>query len=71
MSLKPQAQYVVPEETSKVAHAIFPKGNLCITMADTLSEFLCDRDFNQLFPIQGQPAVSPWRLALATIIWRQ
>jgi transposase len=32
MSLRPQTQYVVPEETAKVAKAIFPKGNLCITM---------------------------------------
>ena len=68
MSLQARSEYVVPEETSKVTHAIFPKGNVCITMGDTLSEFLCDRDFDQFFPTQGQAAVSPWRLALATIL---
>ena len=68
MSLQPQAQYVVPQETAKVAHAIFPQGNLCITMADTLTEFLCDQDFSEIFPTQGQPAMSPWRLALVTIL---
>ncbi len=68
MSLQPLTQYVVPKETAKVARAIFPQGNLCITMADTLSEFLSDRDFSQLFPTQGQPAKSPCRLALATIL---
>ncbi len=68
MSLQPLAQYVVPGETARVARAIFPQGNLCITMADTLSEFLNDHDFSQLFPTQGQPAKSPWRLALATIL---
>lgn len=37
MSLNPQTQYVVPAETVKVAKAIFPNGNLCITMADCIS----------------------------------
>jgi len=68
MSLHPQTQYVVPEETAKVAKAIFPKGNLCITMADYLSSFLCDQDFSTLFPSQGQPGVSPLRLALVTVL---
>lgn len=63
MTLQPEAQYVVPVETAKVAHAIYPKGNLCMTMADTLSEFLSDQDFSAIFPTQGQPAESPWRLA--------
>ncbi|MEM9507557.1 MAG: IS1182 family transposase [Cyanobacteria bacterium P01_E01_bin.35] len=68
MSLQPQSQYVVPVETAKVAHAVFPKGNLCITIADTLSEFLNDRDFSELFGVRGQPGESPWRLALVTIL---
>lgn len=68
MSLKPQAQYVVPIETAKVTHSIFPHGNLCITLAETLWEFLDDQDFSTLFGTQGQPAVSPWRLALVTIL---
>ncbi|MDJ0703712.1 MAG: IS1182 family transposase [Leptolyngbyaceae cyanobacterium MO_188.B28] len=68
MTLQPEAQYVVPVETAKVAHSISLKGNLCITMADTLSEFLSDQDFSAIFPTQGQPAESPWRLALVTIL---
>ena len=68
MSLKPQAQYVVPLETAKVTHAVFPTGNLCITLADTLSGFLNDEVFSELFEQKGQPAVSPWRLALVTIL---
>ncbi len=59
MSLQPQSQYVVPAETAKVAHAVFVKGNLCITIADTLSEFLNDRDFSELFGVRGQPGESP------------
>lgn len=27
MSLQPQAVYILPEETARVAHAIFPKPN--------------------------------------------
>lgn len=68
MSLHPQTDYAVPAETAKVARAIFPKGNLCITMADRLSCFLCDRDFSALFSSQGQPGASPLRLALVTIL---
>ncbi len=68
MSLHPQSEYVVPAETAKVARAIFPKGNLGITMADRLSSFLCDQDFSALFSSQGQPGASPLRLALVTIL---
>lgn len=68
MSLHPQTDYTVPAETAKVARAIFLKGNLCITMVDSLSFFLCDHDFSALFSKQGQPGVSPLRLALVTIL---
>lgn len=68
MSLHPQSCYVIPAETAKVARAIFAKGNLCITMADRLSSFLCDQDFSGLFSSQGQPGASPLRLALVTIL---
>jgi len=68
MSLQPQPHYVIPTETAKVAKAIFPKGNLCLTMADQLGSFLSDADFNDLFSNQGQPGASPWRLALVTIL---
>jgi transposase len=68
MSLHPQAQYVVPPETAKVAHAIFPTGNLCVTMAATLHEFFSDQHFNSLYPDRGQPTISPVRLALVTLL---
>ncbi|MFS0520234.1 transposase, partial [Nostoc sp. UIC 10607] len=68
MSLNPQPGYAVPAETAKVAKAIFPKGNLCITMADRLDSFVSDQDFSILFSKQGQPGVSPMRLALVTIL---
>lgn len=68
MSLQPQAAYRVPAETARVARAVFPQGNLCITLADSLGAFLSDQDFSHLFPEQGQPAASPFHLALATLL---
>lgn len=37
-------------------------------MADTLSGFINDATFIDLFEVKGQPAKSPWRLALVTIL---
>lgn len=68
MSLRPQAEYCVPVETARVAKAVFPNGNIYLTLADSLGAFLADRDFANLFPQKGQPAQSPLRLALATIL---
>ncbi|MBA3945028.1 MAG: transposase, partial [Herpetosiphonaceae bacterium] len=68
MSLRPQVAYLVPAETARVAHAIFPKGNLVMRMYDELGMLVADRDFTDLFPIQGQPAASPARLALVTLL---
>ena len=68
MSLQPQAQYTVPIETANVARAVFPQGNLCITMSERLSEFIDDEMFSHLFKAKGQPAESPWRLTLVTIL---
>lgn len=37
-------------------------------MRDTLGTIFTDLDFAELFPERGQPALSPWRLALVTIM---
>lgn len=67
MSLKPQT-YGVPEETAALARAIFPEGNLVITLRDDLGVIFEDKDFADVYPHDGQPALSPVRLALATIL---
>ena len=36
MSLHPQEPPAVPEETSRIARAAFPKGTLCLRIADAL-----------------------------------
>jgi transposase len=68
MSLPPQAGYQIPEETQRVARAAFPKGTLCLRIADALGAIYQDRQFAALFPTRGQPAEAPARLALATVL---
>ena len=69
MSLQPQAVYLVPEETARVARAAFPKGNnLAMRMRDHLGSIFDDQQFAALFSPTGQPALSPHRLALVTIL---
>ena len=68
MSLQPVDSYPVPEETARVAKAIFPKGHLVMRIRDELGMLLRDHDFAGLFPREGQPAASPARLALVTLL---
>ena len=68
MSLRSEPIPEVPEETARIARAAFPKGNLYLKMRDELGVFYSDNDFADLFPTRGQPAFSPWRLALITVM---
>ena len=68
MSLKPVPVEPVPEETARVARASFPKGSPYLTLRDELGTVFKDEDFVDLYPERGQPAQSPWRLALVTIL---
>ena len=68
MSLQPQAVYVVPEDTARVARAAFPKGNAYLRMHDELGRLYADGDFAALFPVRRQPALAPAQLALATLL---
>jgi transposase len=68
MSLHPHALEPVPEETTRVARAAFPKGNPYLTLRDALGTIFQDNDFAACFPLCGQPGLSPWRLALVTLM---
>ncbi len=68
MSLKPQAIGPVPEETARIARAAYPKGNIYLQLRDTLGTIYEDEQFADLFPQRGQPAESPWRLALVCVM---
>lgn len=67
--LKPSALYSeIPEETIEVAQAAFAKGNVYMLMRDELGTVYEDQEFAELYPQKGQPAASPWRLALVTVM---
>src|SRR5215217_2100460 len=68
MSLHPEDPPSPPEETRRVARAAFPKGTLCLRIADALGPVYQDGQFAALFPRRGQPAAAPGRLALATVL---
>src|SRR5689334_2803327 len=68
MSLPADAAYSIPEETARVAHAIFPKGNLYLRLYDELGSIYQQHEFADLFSALGQPAIHPVRLALVCIL---
>jgi transposase len=68
MSLSPQTNYPIPEDTQRVARAAFPRGNLYMRMRDELGEIYQDASFAELFPGRGQRAESPGRLAWVTVM---
>jgi len=67
MSLKSLPIPPIPEEVVRVAHALFPRGNVFMQVRDTLGTIYTDEAFADLFPTHGQTACAPWRLALVTI----
>src|SRR6266567_4547220 len=67
MSLKSLPIPPIPEETARVARAVFPRGNVLMQLRDTLGTLYTDEAKARLFPTHGQPALAPWRLALVTL----
>jgi transposase len=68
MSLHSPATYPLPEATQRVACAAFPRGNISMQVADRLGPLSHDAQCTALFPRRGQPAETPARLALATVL---
>ena len=68
MSLKPNTNTPIPPETERVAEAAFPKRNGYMCMRDKFGSLYSDDTFAGLFPERGQPAESPARLALVTVM---
>jgi transposase len=68
MSLQPHPLHPIPEETARVAHAAYPKGNLYLCLRDHLGAIYEDEQFAALYPHVGQPAYAPWRLALISVL---
>lgn len=68
MSLKPLPSPSLPTETVRVAEAAFPKRTVYLHMRDKFGELYTDEIFAGLFSERGQPAASPARLALVTVM---
>lgn len=68
MSLQPTDEYGIPSDTFQVARAVFPQGNIYMWIRDEFGLLFSDSQFTPLFARRGQPAESPWRLALVTVM---
>ncbi len=64
----PRELGTIPEETARVARAACPKGTLAMRLRDTLGGLYEDEQFAALYPVEGQPAYAPWRLAVVTVL---
>jgi transposase len=58
----------IPAEIERIARLAFPKGSLAMKLRDELGMMYTDEQFKDLFPERGQPAESPARLALVTVL---
>jgi transposase len=58
----------IPAETERIARLAFPKSSLAMKLRDELGMIYSDEQFSDLFPERGQPAESPARLALVTVL---
>lgn len=60
--------YAIPEDTCRVAHLAFPKGNVYIQLRDHFGMLYQNHQFAHLFATEGQPALAPARLALVIVM---
>src|SRR5712692_1832328 len=68
MSMYPQEMGAIPAETVRVARAAYPKGTLAMRLRDELGGIYRDEHFVGLFASRGQPAETPWRLAIVLVL---
>ena len=67
MTMHPQAIYLIPTETERVARAAFPQSSLIMRICDEVGLLMTDRELAHLFPNVGHLALAPSRLLLVTI----
>jgi len=58
----------IPEETIRVAKAVYPKGNVYLEMRDHFGHLYQDEAFSDLFDHKGRRGESPASLALIMIM---
>jgi transposase len=67
MSIKTNEVKEIPEQTKKVAKAVFKKGNIYLKVIEELGMIFSDEEFSEMFSNTGRPAISAAKLALITI----
>jgi transposase len=68
MSLPGQPLPEVPPETVRVVRKAFCKEHRWLQLRDELPHLSDDQAFADPYPVTGQPAYAPWRLALVNIL---
>lgn len=68
MSLHTRGFEPIPEWTSRLAKASFPKGTLAMRLRDALGMIYEEEDFADLFAKRGRDAYDPRRLALVLVL---
>ena len=68
MARHPEPIAPAPEQTVRVARAAFPQGKPDLRLREERGPILQDDDFQDLYAPEGQPGLSPWRLAWVTIM---
>jgi transposase len=66
--LKPQPLGPIPEETLNLGHTLLDEDNLYRKIGDEYAELIKDEDFASMYSNTGQPAYSPARLSLVTVL---
>jgi transposase len=67
MCLKPTPLRPIPEATAALVYDLFPEGSVYQFIGDVLFDQFRDEDFADLYPADGQPAISPVLLSFVTI----
>ena len=68
MSLNAPLFSVIPDQTARLAKAVFPNGNLFMRIRDERGPLYHHQDVAHLFAARGRPAEAPARLALVTVM---
>ncbi len=49
MTMQPQEKWTIPEDTKRIAQAVFKKGNIYVKIADQLGQLYEDKEWIDLF----------------------
>jgi transposase len=68
MSLKPKRLGPIPKDTLKIGQQLLKETDLMRQIGDKYADLVKDKDFASMYSTTGQPALSPARLALVSVL---